>query len=138
MDNIGASTTRAHLFLHRKEKMQRLLLLYTEITYVKAKWYLTYDTGCPQLDKTIHSILGDFLAKPTSMTRKKAKQYAKTLYLSGTCNHLIEMSHVPGLWANRSLSIIATTFQTRYRRPYASKGGYHYSAWQDTSQNRNL
>ena len=101
MDNFDASTSRAHLLLHRKEKMKRLLLLYTEITYLKAKWYLTYDTSCPQLDKAIHSILGELLAKPTSMTRKKATQYARTLYLS--CNHLIEMSHVPGLWANRSL-----------------------------------
>jgi len=135
MDNFDASTSREHLLLHRKEKMQRLLLLYTEIAYLKAKWYLTYDTGCPQLDKTIHSILGGLLAKPTSMTRKQAKQYAKTLYLS--CNHLIEMSHVPGPWPNRSLSIIATTFQTWYRRPYASERESNFPAWQDTSRNRN-
>jgi len=140
-NNIRQWTTLTHLhpehiyFFIEKKKMQRLLLLYTEITYLKAKWFLTYDTGCPQLDKTIHSILGDLLAKPTSMTRKKAKQYAKTLYLS--CNHLVEMSHVPGLWANRSLGIIATTFQTRYQRPYTSERESHFPAWQDTSGNRN-
>ena len=60
--------------IHQMQRvmMHRLLLLYHEIPYLKGKWYLTYDTGYPPLDKQIHSILGDLLKKTQTLTRENA------------------------------------------------------------------
>lgn len=116
-------------------KMQRILLLYKEIPYLNGKWYLTYDTGFPRLNKTIHSILGTQLASPKPLTNTQAEQYAHALYTS--CHHLIDMNEVPGLWSDDRRSTIATTFDNQYRRPYEpTQRTPAFLPWEDTSANR--
>ncbi len=114
--------------------MHRLLLLYHEIPYLKGKWYLTYDTGYPPLDKQIHSILGGLLKKPQTLTHENAEKYAKSIYLA--CHDLACQNQVPGLWAEDNEKQLREDFGTRYRREYTPSRSI-FPPWTDTSDNRN-
>ena len=115
--------------------MHRLLLLYREIPYLRGKWYLTYDTGYPPLDKQIHSILGSLLKDPTALLHSKVHAYGQSLFHA--CRELAYFNPVPGLWTDNGSNQLRHNFRTRYRREYTPSRPL-FSSWTDTSGNRNL
>ena len=114
--------------------MHRLLLLYHEIPYLRGKWYLTYDTGYPPLDKQIHSILGSLLKDPQALSHSEAREYGKSLFLA--CRDLVHYNQVPGLWSEADQEQLREGFGDRYRREYIRTRS-SFSPWTDTSGNRN-
>ena len=131
----GAILTRSmSYYANQRNMMHRMLLLYREIPYLKGKWYLTYDTGYPVLDKQLHAILDSLLKQPEALSHTTAEEYGKTLYLS--CRDHAMTTPVPGIWLEEPSGSLREGFSERYRREYVARPS-SFPPWRDLSENRN-
>ena len=115
---------------------RRMLLLYHEVPYVYAKWVLTYDTGCRKLDRTLHSILGDYLLKmkPSRLSTGSAKYLASRVFLA--TRSIVIHEPIVGIFDNGNRRNILSTFGRHYRAQYAINPTRTFPPWHDTSANR--
>lgn len=123
----------------QRRLMTRTLLLYREIPYHKGTWVLTYDTGCPELNRTIHDVLGDFLKKPKHLSSDEVYHLARTLYKRS--RDILRFERVEGVLIDSSTMAIRREFSARwYRRQYRPSPAAlsKFPEWKDTSPNRKL
>jgi hypothetical protein len=125
-------------FETQRRVMTRTLLLYREIPYLKGTWVLTYDTGCPELNKTIHDVLGDFLKKPKHLSPGEVYHLARTLYKRS--RDILRFEKVEGVFKNSFHMVIRRGFSVHYRREYGPSPAAlsKFPQWKDTSPNRRL
>ena len=136
LEEISRVNRPATYFTTQCEVMTRVLLLYREIPYKKGTWVLTYDTGCPTLNRALHKVLGDFLKNPRALSSSEARQLAKTVYKRS--RDILTMDLVEGVYSDRSNTIIRQGFSARYRREYRPSpiALSKFPEWKDTSANR--
>lgn len=131
------STSRTKSSIYDSNVMQRVMLMYREITYPRAKWCLTFDTSSPRLDKLLHSILDSFLANPISMSKKSASAMAYKIYHT-IINQTRCKRHV-GIYKDISWEVKQSGYARRYRREYINRGTPRvFRPWRDRSSERVL
>ena len=113
--------------------MIRALLMYREIPYEKGTWLLTYDTGTPKLDRTIHQALEPHLRNPKTLLPFESRNLAKKVFFQ--CKKIITLEKCKGLYTYHWG--IRRSFQERYRNEYQPIRTIQPSIeWKDTSENR--
>ncbi len=126
--------------LYESNLMLRVMLMYREITYPRARWCLTYDTSSGTLNGLLHSVLGSFLAKPFPMNKKVATKIAHEIY-DTTIEHICLKRH-RGIYKGKGWKIKQSGYGRRYRRiyDYRSRGYSRRTVypWRDRSNERVL
>ena len=136
-ESVPRLGSRSSEFYERQSIIfRRLVLLYHEIPYVHAKWTLTYDTGCPQLNKALHRILGPYLQNPKPISYRVASALTEEIFNSS--RSILICQRVPGIFENGNRGRILDRFGQRFRAPYATNPARPFPAWRDTSGNRRL
>ena len=120
--------------------MTRVMLMYREITYPRARWCLTYDTSSQRLNRLLHCVLGPFLAKPFPMNKKVATKLAHEIY--STSIEEISLKRHRGIYKGKGWKIKQSGYGRRYRRSYdyRSRGFSRRTVypWSDRSSERVL
>ena len=133
---LGLESRTPDYYERQSIVFSRMVLLYHEIPYIHAKWTLTYDTGCPQLNRTLHRILGPYLKNPKRMPCHVASALAEKIFIASRSTLLSQ--RVPGIFENGNRGRILDGFGQHFRTRYANNPDRKFPVWSDTSDNRRL